>query len=267
MDEPDPPPPPNAAQIAAEQAKYNKDAAISQQYLNSTNQVTPYGNLTYEQLGTWGDGTPRFQATQTLSPTQQQLYNQYTSNQIGLGKLGGMQIDKITSLLGTPFDLNSALSTQQTDMQRKLLDPIWNAREEQLRTRLANQGIAAGGEAYSNAYRDFGDERDRAYAQMLLAGRGQAAQEALSQRNQPINEITALQSGSQVSQPNFVGTPTASVAPTNVLGAYQLQTDAQNNAYNQQMASNNAIYGALGSIGGAALGGWASGGFKPPKWT
>lgn len=262
MDEPDPPPPPNAAQIAAEQAKYNKEAAIAQYGLNATNQITPQGNLSYVQIGTWADGTPRFQATQTYSPEQQQLYNQHTQNQIGLGKLGGMQIDKITSLLGTPFDLNSALSNQQADQQRQLLDPVWQAREEQLRTRLANSGVGQGSEAYTNAYRDFGDERSRAYTQMLLAGRGQAAQEALSQRNQPINEITALQSGSQVSQPNFVGTPQSQVAPTNVLGAYQLQTDAANNAYNQQMASNNAIYGALGSIGGTALGGWASGGFK-----
>jgi hypothetical protein len=46
--------------------------------------------------------------------------------------------------------------------------------------------------------------------------------------------------------------------------AVGMQQESLNNAYNQQIGQQNAIYGALGSLGGAALGGWGSGGFKKP---
>jgi hypothetical protein len=97
-----------------------------------------------------------------------------------------------------------------------------------------------------------------------LTGRGQGAQEALTERNQPINEISALLSGSQVSQPNFTNTPQPGVAPTDVIGAQQQSLNQQNVGYNAQVAQNqamtNGLFGlgsaALGA-GGMALGGWA----------
>ena len=263
---PSPPPAPDPVATAAAQSKTNKETAVAQTGLNSTNQVTPYGNLTYSQSGTWADGTPRFTATQTLSPEQQQLYQQYTSNQQGLGKLGGQQIDKVSSILNTPYDINASINTQQSDIQRKLLDPQWQQREEALQQSLANQGIGVGTQAYTNSLRDFGMQRDNSYNQALLASRGQAAQEALTQRNQPLNEITALMSGSQVQQPNFVGTPQTNIAPTDYMRAVGMQQEGLMNNYNQQVGQQNAIYGALGSLGGAALGGWGAGGMKKPSF-
>ena len=81
-----------------------------------------------------------------------------------------------------------------------------------------------------------------------------------------MNEISALMSGSQVSQPNFVGTPQTSVSPTDVIGANQMAYNGQLNAYNAQLQSNNALYGALGSMAGTAgamaMGGWGGFGKK-----
>mgnify|MGYP001810990572 CR=1 FL=1 len=39
-----------------------------------------------------------------------------------------------------------------------------------------------------------------------------------------------------------------------VMGAYQMQQQAQQNAYNQKMAGRNAIIGGLAGLGGAWLG-------------
>jgi len=266
MNTPSPPPAPDPVKTAQAQTDSNKATAITQYGLNATNQVTPYGSLTYSQNGTWSDGTPRFTATQSLSPEQQKLFDLYTQNQTNLGQIGLQQTQKVGGILNTPFDLNSAVGTQQADIQRKLLDPVWDQRQKAFDAQMRDQGIVPGSEAYTNAARDFGMQRDNAYNSALLATRGQATQEALAQRNQPLNEVSALMSGSQVSQPNFVGTPQTNVAPTDVLGAYNMNYQGQLNNYNAQLQNQNALYGALGSIGGAAtsmaLGGWGGFGKK-----
>jgi hypothetical protein len=205
-------------------------------------------------------------SSMTLSPEQQNLYNLGTQTQSNLGNIGVEQSAKVRSILNTPFDLNSSINNQQVDINRKLLDPTWLQRESALENKLYNQGVTPGTEAYTNAQRDFGMQRDNAYNSALLASRGQASTEALAQRNQPLNEIASLLSNSQVQQPNFTNTPQTTVAPTDYLGAVNMQQSALNNQYNTQVGANNAIWGALGGLGGAALGGWAGGGFKPPKF-
>lgn len=259
---PSPPAPPDPKETAAAQGQMNKETAITQYGLNATNQYTPYGSLEYSQNGTWADGTPRFNATQKLSPEQQRLYELSTGTQTNLGQIGLEQSDKIRGILNTPFDLGAATDTQQADIQRQLLDPTWQQREKALQSDLINRGIYQGNEAYTNAMRDFGMQRDNSYNSALLSSRAQAAQEALTNRNQPLNEIAALMSGSQVSQPNFVGTPQSNVAPVDYTGLVNNNYQGQMAAYNAKVGSQNALFGALGSLGGAALGGWGMGGFK-----
>lgn len=73
----------------------------------------------------------------------------------------------------------------------------------------------------------------------------QGIQDALTQRNQAINETTALMSGSQVSQPNYQATPQTGIPNTDVAGLYQ-------NQYAGQVAQQNAMMGGLASLGGSA---------------
>lgn len=244
------PAPPDPVATAQAQGQMNKETAITQAGLNSTNQVTPYGSLTYTQTGKWDDGTPQFTATQTLSPEQQELYDLGTQTQKNLGQLGVSQSAKVQGILDTPFDLNSSINTQQADIAKTLLDPVWNQREQALRTQLANQGITQGSDAYTNAYRDFGMQRDQAYNAALLQGRSQAEQEALTNRNQPLNEITALLGGSQVSQPNFTNTPSESIAPPDYQGAVYNSANLAQKNYQTQLAQNNAMMGGLFGLGG-----------------
>jgi hypothetical protein len=51
----------------------------------------------------------------------------------------------VRGLLNTPFDLNSSINNQQSDIARSLLDPTWNQRENALeRPSSANQGVQQG---------------------------------------------------------------------------------------------------------------------------
>jgi hypothetical protein len=245
-----PPPAPDPTATAAAQAKYNTQAAQQQQQMNMTNQVTPYGSLNYQQIGTWDDGTPRFEATQNLSPEQKQLYDTYTANQQKLGTLGGSQIDRVSNLLSTPWDMDTAVSDKLSGMQRQFLDPEWSTRESSLESKLANQGITPGSEAWNRQMERFSTDRGRAYNQMYLDAYKTGMQSSLTERNQPLNEITALMSGSQVQQPNFAQTPQASVAAPDYSGMVQSNYQGAQSNYNQEMAQYNAMMGGLFGLAG-----------------
>ena len=61
------PKPPDAKDTAAQQTQSNIDTAIAQTNLNNVSQVTPFGSLTYDVVGTNADGTPKYKATQSYS--------------------------------------------------------------------------------------------------------------------------------------------------------------------------------------------------------
>jgi hypothetical protein len=260
-----PPPAPDPAATSAAQAKANRETAITQYGLNATNQVTPFGNLTYEQIGTWDDGTPRFRATTAFSPGQQQLFDTGQQASQQFADIGTRQLGQVNTALSTPLNLsNEATEARLMELGSRRLDPAFAQRRSALETRLVNQGIAPGSEAYSRAMTAMGQQENDAYNQLLLSGRGQAVQEALTQRSQPINEISALLAGTQVAQPQFGGTPQVGVGQTDVVGPIMAQYQGQLAGWQNEQQSKNAAMGALFGLGGAALGGWARGGFANP---
>lgn len=233
----------------------NRETAITQQGLNSTNQVTPQGSLVYSQDGSWEDGTPRFTATQTYSPENQKLYDNYMDLAGQMGDIGNNLAGNVASTAGQPFKLgNEATEARLMELGSKRLDPLMARRRESTESDLINRGVRPGSEAYERMMGNVGEQENDAYNQLLLTGRGQAANESLTERNQSLNEMNALLSGSQVQQPNMVNTPQASVSGVDYAGLVS-------NNYNQKVAANNAMWGGIGALGGAALGGWGKTGF------
>jgi len=83
--------------------------------------------------------------------------------------------------------------------------------------------------------------------------------QALQQRGLPLNEITALMSGSQITNPQFQGYQGSSVAPAPVFAAAQAQGQAGQNLYNAQVGAQNAQTSGLFGLGGAALNAYGMG--------
>ena len=83
--------------------------------------------------------------------------------------------------------------------------------------------------------------------------RSRAMQEQFALRNQPINEITALLSGSQVSTPQFSMTQPSQIPTTDYAGLMQqgYANDIAN--YQNKMAPWNQAVGGLFNLGSAAL--------------
>ena len=105
--------------------------------------------------------------------------------------------------------------------------------------------------------RSFNQGRNDQNNQLLLTGRQQAYNELLTERNQPLNEIAALMSGSQVRQPTFASTPQSNVANVDYAGLVNAKHQADMAAWQAEVNSQNAMMGGLfglgGTLGAAAL--------------
>jgi hypothetical protein len=256
---------PDPVATAAAQGNMNQNTAVTQQLLNMTDQNTPTGSLKYDQSGTSSytgpDGktytVPKFTATTTLSPAEQQLLDLTNKTKGNLGQIGVDQSAKIGGLLGTNVDLSTATEGKIDDLGAKRLTPQFDRSEDALRTRLANQGIQPGSAPWNAEMTNFNNSKNDAFNQLYLSGRGQGASEAIAERNQPINEITALMSGSQVSNPTFSSTPTTSVAGVDYGGMVNNNFNALTNEYNTKMGQQNAemggMFGLAGTLGSAGL--------------
>ena len=82
--------------------------------------------------------------------------------------------------------------------------------------------------------------------------RNQFMNEQYAARNQPINEISSLLSGSQISNPNFVNTPNNQIPTTDVAGLINTRFSQDMDVYKQESANQNALIGGIfGMLGGA----------------
>lgn len=263
MGKPKAPTPPDPSQVAGAQTSQNIGTAIAQQNLNNVNQVTPDGSLTYQQTGTYTytdpntgkvHEIPQYTATQKLSEGQQGIYDTTQAAEQNLATLAKDQSARLGTLLGTPVDLsNEATEARLMELGRARLDPAMERRRESLRSSLSAQGIKEGSAAFDRAMARAMEGENDAYNSLLLQGRGQAVQEALTARNQPINEITALMSGSQVSMPQFVGTNPANIANVDRAGLEMSAYNARLANWQQQMAGRQSLMGGLFGLGSAAL--------------
>ena len=245
------PSPPNPSQVAAGQTASNISTAIGQQRLNAINQVGPQGSLTYSQTGTYKYTDPESgktydlpQLTQTtsLSPEQQAIFQTGQRTQQNLANVAQEQSGRLSGLLAQPFSLsNEATEARLMELGRSRLDPLLAQRRQSAETDLVNRGIRPGSTAYDRAIGNVNQSETDAYQQLLLGGRSQAVQEALMQRNQPLNELLALSGQGQIQTPQFASTPQTGLAGTDVAGITQA-------GYANQMANYNLGQQQLGGL-------------------
>lgn len=260
-----PPPAPDYTGAAQATAAGNLDAARFATKANRVNTNTPYGSLTYSQID--ANDPDRWQADISLSPTGKQLLGYQDAASLGLGDQTGQALQRVDQSLSQPFDYGSVSDVQNAAQGAvtSRLDPMWEHRQQTTESQLYNQGLRPGMEAWDNAMRDFNQGRNDAYQQAILAGINtmpQTFQMSTALRNQPLNELNALRTGSQVTNPTFQQAPQQqTTAGPNLLGAAQAQGQAGMNAYNAQVGQNNAMMGGLFSLGSGALGSpWLFGG-------
>lgn len=252
MGKPSAPRAPDPVATANAQTASNRQTAIAQAQLNAVDQRTPLGNLTYTQER-WPDGTPKFTATQTLTPQAAAIQETGLQTQQNLANLAQTQSGRLDQLLAEPFSLNNdAVEGRLMELGNARLAPQLAQRREAEIARLANQGIR-GGKVYDDAMTRLEQSENDALNQLLLNGRAQSVNELLTERTQPLNEILALAGQGQVGQPQFMSTPQTQVAGTDVAGINNAAYQGQLSAYNSQQQGFNQMLGGLFSAGAALL--------------
>lgn len=251
------PEPPDPWKTAQAQSQWNNTTAQTQQALNMVDQVNPWGNVNYSQNGTQtiigADGkpfqVPRYTQTTTLTPEQQAIFQQSQTAQGNLAGLAADQSGAMRDYLSTPFQFtNQDAANWAYDLGAQRLDPRFEQQRASLDAQLVNRGIRPGTEAYDREMTRVGQTQNDAYNQLMLQGRQQAFGENLATRNQPINEISALLSGSQVSNPAQM----SGAAPqTGVAGVDY--TGLVNQKYQAELANSQAKMGGLFGLAGAGL--------------
>lgn len=268
---PDPPPPPDYKGAAKEQGAANIDAAIVQGHINNPNVINPYGT----QTTTWNGNDPTL--TQTYSPEQQAIFDQSNQNKLALGELSGQGAEALKGVVGTGVDFGVApaaptsggASQRVIDAMMGRVNEDYGRATDQRNSDLVAAGIRPGSRAYDDAMQLLQRGKNDASQQAVLAGyqqgntafgqdvqsRKDAIAELLSKRQVPLNEITALMSGSQVQNPFAIPgySQNAQVAPAPIFGAMQGQTQYATDVYNQEAANANNLQQGLFGLGGSGI--------------
>lgn len=272
---------PDPVRLAEAQGTANIEAAQEQARLNRLNETTPLGTVTFQETGQ--EFAP-FERITELTPTGQLTLDQQQALGLSLSQIASQQTGRVGETLGTPLDFSGAPQLPQIDenarfrieealfgRQADRLNKRFGDEQERLDVTLANQGIQRGSEAFNESQESFGRTRNDAFdiaLQNAIAGgigeqsrlfglglqaRNQGIGEIQALRNQPINDISALLSNSQLSIPNFGAIPQVGVAAPDILGANALALNQGNlqSGLNQQFQNN--LFGLAGAGGSAAI--------------
>lgn len=228
--------------------------------------------------------TPFASSQWTRGPDGQ--WQQSVSLNGGLGQASNALQTQLAEQMGVPLDFSSLpeLGTGESARQQasdaayrqatSRLDPQFQEMEEKNRTRLLNQGLSEGSEAFNKAMDRLANQRADAYNQAKfsairegtaagqalfgqnLAARQQGLQEMLRRREQPLSELQRLQGFTAM--PGFQGAGVAQ-AP-NLLGALSAEDAARfrdwmakNQMTSDAIGSGFDLLGTLASVGGAFL--------------
>lgn len=271
---------PDYSGLATQQATQNQQTAELNANLNRVNTTTPMGSQTFKRVADpTAPGGYRYESDIKFSPEQQALYDSETANQQSMQDLAGQMQGRVGAGLQNPFSLGgvgaagkvnadpNAFSAERDQVTQAMYDRMTRTREpamqrarEQLDTRLKNQGLMPGTEAYDNAMQTMleaqsgelqdltsraieagGAEQSRLNAALLAntgfnnQTRSQGIQELLLERQQPLTEFNSLRTGNTPTLPSFQPFGFAQAAPTNTMAPAQMQYGANIDKYNAQV--------------------------------
>lgn len=263
MGKPAPPPPPDPKDTAAAATGTSVGTAIANTELGNVNQVGPTGSLTYSQSGTstYTDPytgqtyeIPNYTATTTLTPEQQAIFDSTQAAQSSLGQTAAQQAAYLQEYMAQPADFDTAAVEEYLfGLGTDRLNPQFEQERAAMETRLANQGLTPGSAAWEAEMANFGQRQNDAYNQLALTGRSQALNEMMMQRNQPINEIMALLSGSQIAMPNFAMNQPSTIPTTDTAGLINANYTQTYDQYLAQLQQQQNLLGGLFGFGAGLI--------------
>ena len=267
--------------LAQQQADIGREYLGEQTTTNRPDQFTPFGSSVWEDLG-----DNKWQQTVSLTPELQDILESQQGLALERGELAQDLFGTVEEDLGAPISWE-ALEANEIDTGEAArqaaedaiygratsrLDPMWGQREEQMRTRLWNQGLRPGDEAWDTAMGNMERARTDAYQTAInqaivgggqeasrtfgldMARRQQALAEQLRRRTQALGEIGALVSGQpNVGMPALPGFSQAgrAMAP-DLVGAAQMGHQNEWDRYGARQAEKAGTFGGIMGVASAA---------------
>lgn len=285
------PSPPDPTATAAAQSTADVNTAAAQTALNDVNQNTPYGSTTYNPTGQYttpsGLTVPTYTQTTQLTPLAQSILTGEQTVGANLMPTAQSLANEASTSATTPLNFNTPDSATLNEgpqlldqnvtnalygQQAGFLNPQWNQQQQLLQDQLSRQGIPVGSDAYNNAMEQFNNSKTQAYQSaqdsaigagttaasnlfnMALTGQQQNIAQQQTAQSNPLQLLSSLFGAAPQTPSQPITTPTSStVSPTDVVGATGLSTQAQLSDYQAQLAQQNAMFGGLSSLGGAAI--------------
>ena len=200
---------PDFGNVAASQGEENQAVVRDQLYANRPDQYTPWGYTKWESNPyldpATNEMTSRWTQTQGLSPEAQEMYNQQMAIGVGKGDVAGSLVGRMGSEFGTPMDWsglspmggvpesqftrptgdvgdpNEFRQRAEDSMYQKAqsrLSPQYDAKRQELETKLRNQGLNPEDAAYKAQMQGLGQQETDAYDQAMwgatAAGRNES---------------------------------------------------------------------------------------------
>jgi hypothetical protein len=227
------PKPPDPYAQADAQTQSNQDTATYNNAITHGNTYTPLGNNTYTGRVDPTTGATVYDQTVTLDPAQQALLDVQNQQDLALGQTGNKLLGQVDNAIGNPvsdsglpqlqgsvnpggpgiqgkidtnglpqlYGADDLLGARQQvsdalySQQSAYLDPQYANQDQQLRTELANKGVAEGSEAWNRMQGDFNRNKSFDYArarEAAITGSGTEMQRlsdmALANRGQIYGE-------------------------------------------------------------------------------
>ena len=209
--------------------------------INNPNIVTPEGSQTYDA------GTNTLRLNESPFTKKQRLDQERIAMQLS-GSLTG----------NLPSTDNEAVRQATFELGKRQLDPELKSQREALATRLANQGIPIGSEAYNaemnRLERSQGDQLNALSLQSLQTG----IQTAEAQRAARFNEISSLLGRTQVGAGTNFGQYQSNYQGVDLMGAQQADLNRQSQYNMLQQQLKGQLQAAQWQAAGSAIGGIAS---------
>jgi hypothetical protein len=175
-------------------------------------------------------------------PFNQQENNAYL--QTVTGATG--QAKTLTDMMAQQAGFQNAAQQQAYNEQQGIGAFANAAQGQQFQQNAAQATFANAGQAQNLA-------QQQAAFNAAQTQRNQYMQEQYAQRNQPLNEISALMSGSQVQSPNWLNAPQSQIPTTDIAGIINNQFNQQLGVYQQQNQNYQSLIGGMLGLGAGAL--------------
>jgi hypothetical protein len=239
----------NVNQVGADGSTLNYNVT------GNTSFTDPYTKQTYQ--------LPQYTATQKLSAPAQAIFDTRQGAEQNLATSAENLSGNVANTYSQAWNPDtSAIESRLYDLGSRTLDTTFGRQISDLGTNLSNQGIKLGSAAYDRAMSEVRANQQNAYSDLALKGRAQAYNELQGIRNQPLNELTALMSGSQVAMPNYNVNQPSPIATTDNAGLIQSKYNSDLNNWQQQNQQSQQLWGGLLGLGAAGI----TGGIGPASW-